>query len=65
MPVDVRQTAYPTLNPDRIPESTKYEIAKATFQSVFRYFEQPGVQEKFEKWMAERDQRLEAAQKGE
>lgn len=65
MPVDVRQTAYPTLNPDRIPESTKYEIAKATFQSVFQYFEQPGVQEKFEKWMAERDQRLEAVQKGE
>lgn len=65
MSADVRQSVYPTLNPDRIPESAKYEIAKATFQSVCRYFEQPGVQEKFEKWMAERDQRLKVAQKGE
>lgn len=65
MPVDVRQTAYPTLNPDRIPESTKYEIARATFRAVCRYFEQPGVQEEFEKWRAERDRRLKAAQKGE
>ena len=51
---NVAKTTYPALNPDRIPESVKHEIAKVTFQSVLRYFEKPGVQEKFERWKAER-----------
>ncbi|MBQ8971658.1 MAG: hypothetical protein IJ074_01060 [Clostridia bacterium] len=57
MPAAVDQSAFPTLNPDRIPEHAQYEIAKSTFKSILRYFEQPGVQERFEVWKAERDQR--------
>ena len=57
MPAAVDQSAFPKLNPDSIPEHAQYEIAKATFKSILRYFEQPGVQERFEVWKAERDQR--------
>ena len=43
----------PALNPERIPASAQYEIAKATFKAVRRYFEQPEVQDRFEAWKNE------------
>lgn len=56
---------YPTLNPDLIPESTQYSIAKATFKSMLRFLERPGEMERFEAWRREREQRQNMAQKGE
>ena len=53
----------PVLNPESIPASAQYEIAKATFKAIRRYFEQPGVQGRFEAWKAEQE-RLKT-QKGE
>lgn len=47
----------PALNPERIPASAQYEIAKATFKAVRRYFEQPEVQERFEAWKSEQARR--------
>ena len=59
------QTVYPTINPDCMPESSQYELAKATFKSMLRFFERPGELERCEAWKRERDQRQSMAQKGE
>ena len=65
MSVDVQYAAYPTLNPDSMPEYAQYAIAKATFQAVCRYFEQPGVQEKFEEWKRLRAARAQVCPEGQ
>lgn len=57
MSAAVDRKNYPTLNPDRMPECTQYETAKATFKAVRQYFDQPGVQERFEAWQAEQERR--------
>jgi hypothetical protein len=37
-----------------IPESVRDDLAATTLDAVREYFQQPGVQEKFEKWQASR-----------
>ena len=59
------QTVYPTLNPDLMPECTKYEFSKATFWEVVNHMKQPGYTERLEAWKRERDQRQSMARKGE
>lgn len=39
--------------PGCIPEPIKHEVAKTAYEAVLRYFDQPGVQKKFERWKAE------------
>lgn len=63
MSTTAAQKKYPILKSERIPASAQYEIAKATFKAIRRYFEQPGVQGRFEAWKAEQE-RLKT-QKGE
>lgn len=63
MSAAVERKNYPTLNPDRMPECRQYEAAKAAYKAVREYFDQPGVQERFEAWQAEQE-RL-RAQEGE
>jgi len=54
------QTSYPTFNRENVPASDEYLIAKETLMAVRRFFEQPGVQERFEAWKRQNE-----AQKGE
>ena len=53
------------INPDLIPPWVAEYLTECLFNSVRNFFSVPENQAKFEKWKAERDQRLEAAQKGE
>lgn len=57
MSATVERKNYPTLNPDRMPECRQYEAAKAAYKAVREYFDQPGVQERFEAWQAEQELR--------
>lgn len=60
MPTAINPNNFPTLNPDRIPEYAQHEIAKTAIHTIHRFYEQPGVQQRFEAWQAER-----ARQRGE
>lgn len=42
-----------TIDPTAIPKERMHYLADATLQAVKRYFELPGVQEKYEKWLVE------------
>lgn len=57
MSAAVDRKNYPTLNPDRMPEYAQHEIAKAAIHTIHRFYEQPGVQKRFEAWQAERARR--------
>lgn len=42
-----------TIDPEKIPDYRMRYFAIATLRAVERYFELPGVQEKYEKWLVE------------
>ena len=50
MQAAIAKPTYPTFNRDNVPASDEYLIAKETLMAVRRFFEQPGVQERFEAW---------------
>ena len=62
MPQDVQTVR---INPDLIPPWVADDLAQCLYNSVRTFFSVPENQAKFEKWKAERDQRRDAAQKGE
>ena len=43
--------AGPALDVHKIPEHEAAHLARATLRAVKRYFEIPGVQEDYEKWL--------------
>lgn len=43
--------AGPTVDVRKIPEHEAAHLARATLRAVKRYFEIPGVQEDYEKWL--------------
>lgn len=47
------KTEYPTPSHADLPEYEKYAIAQSTYRAIQRYFAQPGVQEAFERWLAD------------
>lgn len=53
------------INTDLIPPHVAEYLTECLFNSVRNFFSVPENQAKFEKWKAERDQRRNAAQKGE
>ncbi|MBR2226735.1 MAG: hypothetical protein IJ893_02580 [Bacteroidales bacterium] len=53
------------INTDLIPPWVAEYLTECLYNSVRNFFSVPENQAKFEKWKAERDQRREAAQKGE
>ena len=61
MPQDAKMVH---INTDKIPPWVAEYLTECLFNSVRNYFSVPENQAKFEKWKAERDQRLMAAQKG-
>ncbi len=50
-----------TIQADRVvmAPAKAEQVASVTCEAVLNYFEQPGVQEKFEAWLAERKKRKE------
>lgn len=41
------------VTPSQIPSHIVDSVARATLHAVERYFQQPGVQEEYEKWLKE------------
>lgn len=53
------------INTDLIPPWTTEYLTECLYNSVLNFFGAPENQAKFEVWQAERDQRRNAAQKGD
>ena len=49
------------IDTDCIPEAAKDELAAAILEGVKEYFQQPGVKEKFDIWLAARRLRIESS----
>ncbi|MEG2136576.1 MAG: hypothetical protein RR150_10840, partial [Clostridia bacterium] len=43
-----------TFDVNLVPDQVRDDLAATVLKSVRAYFRQPGTQEKFEKWLAER-----------
>lgn len=50
MPATDTKTEFPTIDRESVPAPVEYDVAKTIFDSIRRHFEQPGVQERYEKW---------------
>lgn len=50
---------------DSIPECVCNDLAEATIKAAREFFAQPGVEEKYQIWLAERKRRLELNSQGE
>lgn len=46
-----------TIDTSLIPAHVKEEIARTVLEGVYEYFQQPGVQERFEEWQKARNER--------
>ena len=53
MPKVVTYGQAPAVDVRKIPEHEATHLARATLRAVKRYFEIPGVQEDYEKWLIE------------
>lgn len=51
----------PRIDINLIPPAASDQIAAAACECVLDYFQQPGVQEKFDAWLLERKRRKEKA----
>jgi hypothetical protein len=47
------------IDPSLIPPAVAEQIAAAACEGVLEFFQQPGVQEKFDAWLQERKRRKE------
>ena len=39
----------------QIPEYVRFDLLHAAYHAVIEYFKQPGVEEKFQQWLAARE----------
>ena len=46
-----------TVDTSKIPERKRMDLLYSIHHAVERYFSEPGVEEEFQKWKAERDQK--------
>lgn len=47
----------PKINISEMPQTEAEYLARQTLRAVERYFARPGVQEAYEKWLEEREER--------
>ncbi len=48
------------INTKAVPEFARFDLLAAAYEATEAFFRQPGVEERFQKWKAERDARRQA-----
>lgn len=59
-PGERRRSVNPKINISEMPQTEAEYLARQTLRAVERYFARPGVQENYEKWLKDREERKNA-----
>lgn len=56
---------WPRFNLDEIPESGRMQLVAIAYEAAKEYMQQPGIQEKYEKWLEQREAKKSDTKKDE